>query len=117
MAYKYSYSPVGWLTGLVNFFLGLVEALLAIRVILRLFAANPNTSFVNWIYETTGTLMAPFRGIFPVAHIGPSGYVLDLPAIFAMIVYALIGYLILALVGLVPSPWTRRDQEVVTHRR
>jgi hypothetical protein len=43
--------------------------------------------------------------------------VLDIPAIFAMIVYAVIGYLILALIGWVPSPWTARDDTVVTRRR
>jgi hypothetical protein len=116
MAYRYSYSPVGWLTGLVNFFLGLVEALLALRVILRLFGANPNASFVHWIYSTTASLMVPFRGIFPVAVLS-GGYVLDIPAIFAMIIYAVIGYLILALIGWVPSPWTARDDTVVTRRR
>jgi uncharacterized protein YggT (Ycf19 family) len=101
---------MGWLGGLVNLFLVLVTGLLLIRIILRLFSANPNTTFVNWIYTTTGDLMAPFRGIFPTPTLG-EGYVLDLPAIFALIIYTLIGLLILALLGLLAGPW-RRDEAV-----
>jgi hypothetical protein len=59
--------------------------------------------------------MAPFRGIFPSPTIRPGGYVLDLPAIFALIVYILIGYLILALMGLLPLPGAR-DEEVIEER-
>jgi hypothetical protein len=46
--------------------------------------------------------MAPFRGIFPTAHIG-NGYTLDFSAIFAMVVYAIVGYLLVSLLGWLPS--------------
>lgn len=95
--------------------MALVIGLLSLRIILRLFAANSSTSFVNWVYDTTDTLMAPFRGIFPSPEIRPEGYVLDLPAIFAIIVYALAGYLILVLAGMLPAPWGDHD-EVVEER-
>jgi YggT family protein len=93
--------------GLVDFFIGLVELLLGLRVILRLFAANPDSPFVHWIYATSGTVMAPFRGIFPTEVIHRGGYVLDISAIFAMIVYAVIGYLIVSLLGWLPAQKTR----------
>ncbi len=35
--------------GLINFFIGLAEIILGLRVILRLFAANPDAGFVQWV--------------------------------------------------------------------
>ena len=78
--------------GLINFFIGLTEIILGLRVILRLFAANPDASFVQWIYSTSNVLMQPFRGVFTAAVIGRY-HVLDFAAVFAMIVYGLIGML------------------------
>lgn len=82
--------------GLINFFIGLAEVILGLRVIMRLFAANPDAPFVHWIYSTSSVLMEPFRGIFTIAVIGKY-YVLDFPAIFAMIIYGLIGMLFIYL--------------------
>lgn len=92
-------SIIIWLTDL---FVGLVEALLGLRVIFRLFAANPDNTFVHWIYNTSGDVMSPFRGIFPTAHLG-HGYTLDISAIFAMIVYAIVGYLFVSLLSWLPA--------------
>lgn len=96
---------------LIDFFVGLAVALLALRVLFRLFGANAGAGFVEFIYETTDVLLAPFRGIFPVAEINP-GNVLDIPALFAMLMYVLIGYLLSWLVGWVPQ----RDTTVVRKR-
>ncbi len=78
---------------MVDVFVGLVMVVLGFRVLFRLFDANPNAGFVSWIYDTSDVLMAPFRGIFPPATIEP-GNVLDVSAIFAIIVYAVLGYLL-----------------------
>lgn len=95
------YSLLDLVSWLVNFFVGVAEALLGLRVLLRLFAANPDASFVNWIYNMSDTLLAPFRGIFPLATLKP-GYVLDTSALFAMAVYAIAGYMILSLIAMLP---------------
>lgn len=81
------------LSYLVSIVIGLIEAILGLRVILRLFGANPGTGFVQWVYDMSAGLMAPFAGIFPTASI-TSGFAIDFSAIFAMIVYAIIGYLL-----------------------
>lgn len=81
------------LSYLVSIVFGIIEAILGLRVILRLFGANPGTGFVQWVYDTSASLMAPFAGIFPTATVTP-GFAIDFSAIFAMIVYAIIGYLI-----------------------
>ena len=38
---------------------------LTIAFFLRLFGANPNAGFAEWIYRSAETLMGPFRGLFP----------------------------------------------------
>lgn len=89
-----------WVTrvvaGLINFFLVLVEIFLAVRVILRFFAANPVNGFVQWVYNSSSVLMEPFRGIFQPAVIGHN-HVVDFSALFAMVVYGLLALAFAAL--------------------
>lgn len=85
------------LAGLINFFTAVAEIFLGLRVILRLFGANSSASFVQWIYDSSAVLMQPFRGIFPTTTVAP-GHLLDFSALFAMIVYGLIGLALLSLV-------------------
>lgn len=85
---------------LINLVIGLVEGILALRVILRLFGASSSVPFVSWVYDTSSELMAPFAGIFPTASVSP-GFAIDFSALFAMIVYAIIGYLLKLLVDYV----------------
>jgi uncharacterized protein YggT (Ycf19 family) len=74
---------------LIGLALGIVEALLLVRIVLLLLAANPDAAFSSWIYGWTAPLVAPFQGVFPNAA-GSQGTVLDVAAILAMIVYALL---------------------------
>jgi len=85
--------PTLYLSALIRFIIGLAEVILALRIVLRLFAANPTASFVHWIYSTSGTLLEPFRGIFQPGLIDKS-YVLDFTALFALVVYGLLGSLL-----------------------
>jgi uncharacterized protein YggT (Ycf19 family) len=82
------------LSALIRFIIGLAEVILALRIVLRLFAANPTASFVHWVYSTSNTLLEPFRGIFQPGLIDKS-YVLDFTALFALIVYGLLGSLLI----------------------
>jgi uncharacterized protein YggT (Ycf19 family) len=82
--------------GLINFFLALVELFLGLRVILRFFGANPDNGFVQFIYNSSGALMQPFRGVFPTETIG-NNHVVDFSALFAMVVYGLIALAFAAL--------------------
>lgn len=86
---------------LVYFVLDVVEGLLALRFILLFAGANPFTGFVNFIYSLTEPLVSPFRGIFPLASTGLG--VIDWGTLIAMIVYALLVWIILRLVRLVAS--------------
>jgi uncharacterized protein YggT (Ycf19 family) len=82
----------------VHFFVGLAELLLLLRVVLRFFNGNPDASFVHWVYTNTNVLLEPLRSIFTSATLVHRGWVVDYPALLAMAVYALVGYLVLGLV-------------------
>lgn len=101
-------------TGLVNFFVGIVEIFLGLRFILRLFGANSNNGFVSWIYDMSAELLTPFRGIFPTTELA-DGIVVEFSTLFAMLIYALFGMLVIYLINLL-TPVTE-DTTVVKKRR
>jgi uncharacterized protein YggT (Ycf19 family) len=71
--------------------------ILTIAFFLKLFAANPGASFVEWIYRSTDRIMQPFRGIFPAVE-GEGRSVLDVSLLFAMLMYGLLALSVHALV-------------------
>lgn len=85
------------LANLINIVFGTIEILLGLRIILRLFSANPASDFVSWIYTMTEPLLEPFQNIFPTASLS-GGFVLELSTLFALVIYGLLGYLFTALV-------------------
>jgi len=92
-----------YLKALVNFMLAVVGFLLGLRFILKLFGANANNGFVNWVYENSSEILGPFRNIFPAANL--DGFVIEFSTIFALIVYGLIGMLAFYLIDiLTPNP-------------
>lgn len=95
-------SPKYMISSLVNFFVGLAAVILGLRIFFRLFNANSANDFVGWIYQTSDTLMAPFRGIFPPATL-ENGIVLDVSAIFAVIMYLVFGAVIMSSISLLPG--------------
>ena len=78
---------------LTNAILSIVELLLSFRIILKFLGASPSAPFVSWIYETTQPLLAPFIGAFPSPGI-QGGFVVEFSSLFALIVFAFIGYLV-----------------------
>lgn len=76
--------------------------MLGLRVFLLAFSANPITPFVSFVYDTSDTFLQPFRGIFPPRTINETGY-LDVAAIFAIIIYALLGWAFSALISYIQS--------------
>jgi hypothetical protein len=69
--------------------------LLALAFVLRLFGANPQAGFTEWVFRSVQRAMAPFRGIFePIPLTDQS--VLDTSLLFAMIIYGLVALLLRA---------------------
>jgi len=77
---------------LVYYFLGVVEVLLAFRLIFKILGANARNGMVQFIYSVTSVLIAPFEGIFAIFYPGGASarFVFEPATIIAMIVYALI---------------------------
>lgn len=94
---------------LVNLFTGLVGVFLALRFVLKLFGANAANGFVEWIYDTSSVLLAPFRGIFPTEVIDRQ-YVLEFNTLFALVIYALIGMLLIMFVNMMTPAETVTDR-------
>lgn len=86
------------LSPLINIVFGIAEFFLGFRFLLRLFSANPGAPFVEFIYQTSQPLLYPFRGIFPTPVV-EGGFVLELTTLFAIITYATIAYLLIALLN------------------
>ena len=82
---------------IVDLFMAVVAFFLGMRVVLELFQANAATPFVAWIYRVSSGLMYPFNGLFPNFAISDFGF-LDITALITLFAYAVIGYLVLALI-------------------
>jgi hypothetical protein len=75
---------------------GLIEVLIALRVGLKLLAANPDAGFTNLIYTASFPLVALFQGVFPTAT--SRGNVLEVSSVLALVVYPLLAWAIVRLV-------------------
>jgi uncharacterized protein YggT (Ycf19 family) len=80
------------LTQLIYWVFALIEGLIAIRLILKALGANPNAGFAQFIYGITTPLVAPFLGLF--ANPAYQNSVLELSSIVALVVYALVAWLL-----------------------
>ena len=77
-------------TQLIWLFLGILEALIALRIVLKLIGANPESPIVALIYGLTFLFLFPFQGM--VATPSAGSMVLELSSLFAMVIYALIAW-------------------------
>lgn len=77
---------------------GVIETLIAIRLVLKVLGANPDAGFAAFIYGVTALLVAPFVGLFGTPQAG--GSVLEPHSIVALIIYALVAWLVAKIVWL-----------------
>jgi len=77
-------------TQLIWLLFGILEALIALRIGLKLIGANPDSPIVALIYGFTYLFLFPFEGLVasPISGI----MVLELSSMFAMLVYGLIAW-------------------------
>jgi hypothetical protein len=77
-------------TQLIWLFLGILEALIVLRIGLKLIGANPASPIVALIYGVTYLFLFPFEGMVVTPSAG--SMVLELSSLFAMLIYALIAW-------------------------
>jgi hypothetical protein len=85
----------------VWFLLGLVEAIVGLRVVFRT-AAAVDTGFVSFIYGVSAPLVAPFRGITP-DYVSKAN-VVEIGSLIAMLVYLIAAYLVVKLARIATAP-------------
>jgi len=79
-------------TQMVYWIFGIIEGLIAIRIVLKLLGANASAGFAEFIYGVTAPLVAPFFGLF--GNPATQNSVLELHSVVALIAYALLGWII-----------------------
>jgi hypothetical protein len=107
-----------WINGFIWLIFGVIIGLIALRVGLKLIAANPGNTFAAMIYAVTDLLLLPFFGLTGSPAAG--GFVLEIPALIAMVVYLLAAGLLTKLVSLLfyrpSSRVVSHDEHVTAHR-
>ncbi len=90
------------------YILGVIEVLLAFRIMLKLLGANSQSGFTSFIYAISNPFALPFAGIFGITE--SSGMILEWSTFIAMVVYAIIAYGIVAIFQLV-KPTNQEEVE------
>ena len=91
-------SPLAYVRRVLGLVFGIFIGLIAIRVILLALGANEGNAIVDAVYGITEPLVAPFRGVFSMDVVRPTGAsVIDVAAIVAIVGWALIALVIMAI--------------------
>lgn len=97
-------------TQIVWLLFGILEALIALRIGLKLIAANPNNLVVTVIYGFTELFLWPFQGITISPSMG--NFVLEIPSVIALLIYALLAWVVERLVWVIFYRPRERMEEV-----
>ena len=81
------------ITRAIYLIFGLIEAVLAIRFVLKALGANADAGFAQLIYGVTGPLVAPFSGLFGTPQ-AAGGATLEVHTLIALVMYALVAWLL-----------------------
>jgi len=86
-------------TQLVWLLFGILEAMIALRIGLKLIGANPESPIVALIYRFTYLFLFPFEGLVASPTMG--SMVLELSSMFAILIYGLIAWAVERIVWLI----------------
>jgi len=87
------------LTQLVWLVFGILEAMIALRIGLKLVGANPGSPIAGFIFGFTELFLSPFAGLIGSPTSG--NMVLELSSVFAMLIYALVAWAVERIVWLI----------------
>ena len=82
--------PLYRATQVVWYILGILEVLLAFRFLLKLFGANPNAGFTDFIYQLSYLFVGPFLNVFKISKV--EGSIFEWTTLLAMLVYWIIAW-------------------------
>ncbi len=87
-----------WIVNSIFWLSGMLEILLGIRFMLRLFGANSQNEFAQLINHLSAPFMAPFSTLFISPTSGSGANIFDLNIAIAIVAYSLLSYLVVSLV-------------------
>lgn len=82
---------IGKLNDYLQWFLMVLEAMLGLRFVLKMFGADPAGIFANFIFSITQVLLIPFQGTTPVISLR-TNQAFDFSILFAAAIYFLLFY-------------------------
>jgi hypothetical protein len=101
---------VSKLIGFVWLLTGILELLLGLRFLLKLIAANPQAPFVDLVYSLSAPFLWPFFGITGTPAV--NNMVFETPTLIAMLVYAILAWIVVKVINLALSPTSARSTTV-----
>lgn len=90
---------------------GLLEFMILLRMLLKLIAANPNNVFTQLVYGFTDLFLWPFTGLIASPSAG-NGMVLEISSFFALLVYAVLAWVVVQMVQLLATKVQSRSVSV-----
>ncbi len=103
------------ITELIWLLTGFLEGLIAIRIVLKLIAANPVNSFARFIYDFTGFFLAPFFGL--TGNPAAGGVVFEISSIIGMLFYLLVAWAVVRLIWVIFAPSSAYSSTVYDRQR
>lgn len=86
----------------VGFVVGIVDIFIAARFLGKLLGASSHSAFVNFIYQVSSPMVAPFTGIF--GNTGSNTNTFETASLVAIVVYAVIGWGLVVLIRIMTAP-------------
>jgi uncharacterized protein YggT (Ycf19 family) len=80
---------------------GIVDALLLVRLLLKILGTNPDAPFSSFIYNLTDVLLGPFKGMLAAVVSGKT--IFEPSVLIAILVYALIAWMLAKIVEIAYS--------------
>ncbi len=87
-----------WIVNSIFWLAGMLEILLGIRFLLRLFGANTQNEFARLINNLSAPFIAPFSTLFISPTSDGGAKIFDVNIAIAIVVYALLSYLVVSLI-------------------
>lgn len=93
--------PLSYARRVVGLLFGILIVLIGLRFLLLALGANAGNALVDFIYSASEPFVEVFRGVFSFDHLSPVGRSeIDIAALVAIVGYALLALLIIAVLRL-----------------
>lgn len=101
---------------LVYAYVVVATVFLFLGFLLLLLGANPNASFVHYVYQVASNFLEPFRGMFPPHQITETSY-FSAAGLFAIVFYSIVALFIHSLIDFITLKLQKAQYELDTAER